>query len=330
MNEKSLKEVFLAYKDGKIDGLRDLSEVARVTEFSSFLARGLKTLLIDQYKTYMGPVDWEFAAMQSDGAFETYPKIGGPDMIDERMAGGEFVRVGFNSEDVTLVNAEYGGIMEIDRYLLLTDQTRKIQAMPQKMGEAAARKKHSLAFGIFNNGLTDTCYDAAFVFAVIGAGHPNVTGGAANANNTNQLALGALTEANWEALINVVADWQGIYGETLQVNITGIITGQTDRFTAQRLFKDPIRVPIAATTYGHEKNIFNGTADVQFDNMLTAASWYAKTDVVGFVNQTLQPLDVAEEPENAGLSFDAFMRRYRVYEAYKLGVIDWRNYCKGN
>ena len=325
-----LSEAYRGYRDSTLPGLQGLSETARASEFAVFLQRGLKTDMLNAYQEFIGPVERLLKRVSSAGAFETWPKIGALDTIDERMASGEFVHVGFNSEDVSLVNIEYGGMLSIDRYLIDTDQTNKIKAQATKMGESAARKKDTTTYGLFNNGATTDTYDAVFLFAAVGAAHPCVTGGSADTANTNSLALGGLSEANWETMLTTVNGWKGIYGEYLMPKVTACVTGNTSWFTAQRLFGDPVRVPAAATTYGHAKNIFNGTAEVIHHPRLTAASWYAKTSIDGFLLQVLTALEMTQEADNAGLSFQTRTYNWRVYEAYKIGAIEWRNYCKGN
>ncbi len=329
--QMKLSEVYRAYKEATFPGTVGLSEVARVTEFASFLARGLKTDFMGQYQNYIGPVDQLFNRTTSDGAFETYPKLSALETVGERLASGEFPRIAFNSEAVTLVNREYGGICEIDQYLIDTDQTRKIRAIPGSAGEAAARSIHQVAYTFMNNGAAATCYDGVFIFAAAAADHPNVIGGAANTDNTNSLVAGVLTEANYEAAIQNIQLWEGIFGEQLNAYPIAIITGSTDQFTAQRLFKDETRMSTAAgLDYGHNKNIFYNKIDVVFDKMLTAASWYVKTNIKGFMNQVLTDIEVTQEPSGSGLSFDQRMWRFRIYMAYAMGCVDWREYCKGN
>ncbi len=326
-----ISEIYRGYKEGTLPGLVGLSETARASEFAGFLQKGIRTELISQYQNWLGLVDWMFKRVPSDMNTETWPKLSAPDLPAERLMSGEFVRLGFNSEIVNLSNKEYGAIMEIDRYLIDTDQTRMINAIPGKMGEAMGRQDHLLAYTFFNGGNAATAYDAAFIFALVGAAHPNVTGGAAAAVNTNCAALGALSEANYETALVTIQGWVGIFGELIQPKVTGIITGTTDQFTAQRIFKDPYRMSTAAgLDYGHNRNIHYNEVDVQFDKALTAASWYLKTDITGFVNQELTPLEVTKETDESGLSFDTRVYRYRVYRAGVIGCVDWRGFYKGN
>ncbi len=321
-----LSEVFRAYKEATAPGLVGLSETARVNEFAAFLARGLKTDLLAGYETYMGNVDAMFDKTTSDGAFENYPKLGALDVIGELPVTGEFPRLGFNSEDVRLVNSEYGGILEIQKYLIETDQTRKIAAQPQKMGESAGRNKHGIAWAFYENGHDTTCYDAVYIFAANGSEHPCVTGGVADTDQMNSFAAGALTEAVWETASAYFPRWKGIFGEYINVKPTKIICSTTQYIIAQKLFGDPV---VQAATYGHAKNIHFNEVEVIHEPRLTAGDWFFKTNVLGFVNQTLTPLELAQENENAGLSFDTRVLRYRVYEAFKLGCVDWRAAGKG-
>ncbi len=326
-----ISEVYRAYKEGTIPGLVGLSETARVSEFAGFLQKGLRTELINNYQNWIGNVDWMFKRVPSDIYTETWPKLSAPDLPAERLLSGEFIRLGFNSEIVNLTNREYGAIMEIDRFLIDTDQTRMISAIPAKMGEAMGRQDHLLAYTFFNNGLTAIGYDAIAIFALTAAAHSNVTGGAANAVNANYTVLGALSEANYETALITIQGWVGIFGELIKPTVTGLITGTTDQFTAQRLFKDQTRMSTAAgLDYGHNRNIHYNEVDVQFDKALTAASWYLKTDISGFVNQELTPIEIMKETDESGLSFDTRVFRYRVYRAGVLGCVDWRNFYKGN
>lgn len=326
-----LSEVFRAYKEGTFPGTESLSETARVSEFAGFLQKGLRTELFNAYQNWIGPVDFMFKRVPSTLFTEVWPKLSAPDLPAERLMSGEFVRLGFNSEIVNLTNKEYGAIMEIDRFLIDTDQTRMINAIPGKMGEAMGRQDHLLAYTYMNAGLTATCYDAVLIFALTAAAHPNVTGGAAVAANANYTALGALSEANYETALVTIQGWRGIFNELINPKVTGIITGTTDQFTSQRIFKDSTRMSTAAgLDYGHNRNIHYNEVEVQFDKALTAASWYLKTDVPGFVNQELTPLELMKETDESGLSFDTRVYRYRVYRAGVLGCVDWRGFYKGN
>lgn len=326
-----LSEVFRAYKDGSLPGLVGLSETARVNEFAALLQRGLKTDLLSGYQTAIGNVDVMFDRTTSDGAFENYPKLGALDMFSELPETGEFPRIGFNSEDVRLVNQQYGAILEIQKYLIETDQTRKISAQPQKMGESAGRAKHKVAFDFYNNGTSTTCYDAVYIFAANTFEHPCVTGAAADTDQLNSFAAGALTEAIWETALAYFPLWKGIFGEIISVKPVTMIVSTNMQWAAKRLFTDPYRGSVAAgADYGHNKNIHLNEVNVVVDDQLTASTWYVKTNVLGFVNQVLTSLQLTQELENAGLSFDTRVLRYRGYEAYKMGCVDWRAVAKGN
>lgn len=322
-----LSEVYKAYKEGR-EGL-PLSETARATEFASFLARGLRTDLMTQYTNWLAPVNSMFDTKPSDGAFETYPKLSAIDGMGERLAGGEFPRMAFNSEDVRLVNKEYGGICEIDQFLIDTDQTNKLRGLAGTAGDIAGRAKGDAASTYYLAMSAATNYDAVFITALTGAAHPYVTGGAAVGTQFNMAAAGALTEATWEATLIIIQAWRGIFGERINVTPKTIIVGTTDQFSAARLFKDQIRVPTLATTFGHEKNIHFGEVEVVFDKTF-GAHWFVKTDVTGLIHQQLTPLEVAQEPNNSGLSFDTRIWRFRLYEAYVLGCVDWRSIHQGN
>lgn len=326
-----LSEVYRGYKEGSLPGLVGLSETARVNEFAAFLQRGMKTDLMNGYEANIGNVDAMFDKTTSDGAFETYAKLGALDMISELPETGEFPRIGFNSEDVRLVNKQYGGILEIQKYLIETDQTRAIAGQPRKMGESAAREKHYNAWQFYETGDATTCYDAVYIFAANGSEHPCVTGGVADTDQMNSFAAGALTEAVWETAISYFPLWKGIMGEYIVVKPVSIIVSTDYSFTAKRLFQDPIRPSVSAgADYGHNKNIHFNEVDVVVEPRLTATEYYIKTNILGFVNQTLTPLELEQEAENAGLSFDTRVLRYRVYEAYRLGCVEWRAAARVN
>jgi hypothetical protein len=334
MRFTKLSEIYDQFKQGTWPGTEGLSEAHRATEFAVFLMSGVNKLMINSYNIDKGIecVNFELTKVDSQKALETYVNLGGPEMIDERMASGEFIRVGFNKESVSLFNKEWGGIIEIDQFLIDTDQTNEIKAMAMKLGESAARRKWYEAYTLFNNGTSATCYDAVYVFAAAAADHPNVTGGAANTDNTNSLAAGAFTEANLEAALQNINLWKGIYGEILNIKPVGVLTGSTGQFDVERILTDATRMsPAAGSDYGHNKNIFqNRGIQPFFDNGLTAASWYVKTDIPGFLLQQFTPLEIQEEPANSGESFNTRTYRRRVYESYAVGVVNWRAYLKGN
>jgi len=326
---KSLREAYEYYRENP-DGLLPMSEVARATEFSIFLQRGLNKLLLKGYKEYAGVYKQIMTIVPSDGAIETYPNLGTVTAPEERLPNGEFVRGSFTSENVKIVNKEYGEIIEIDRGLIQTDQTKAIKSMPTKLGQAHARKKDMLTADFYNDGTSTTIYDGVYMFAASGSEHPNVTGGTANSDNVNYGALGTLSETNLEAALAQIALWRGLEGELLDDDPNmKLVVSSSQSFTAQRLIKSSFEV---ADNRGHVTNIHKGTfKDLVTFKRLTADDWYILLPAYpGNVLQEFIPLELAKEADDAGESFDKRIYRYRSYEAYRIGCADWRFGYKGN
>ena len=320
---RGIREGFEYYRDNP-DGTLSLNEVARASEFAIFLQRGLNTALLQGYNEAQGVWADCMTVVPSTAAFETYPNLGTVTTPEERLPGGEFVRLSFASEDTRIVNKEYGGILEIDEWLISTDQTKKIQEMPTKLGVAHARGKNIETAAFYNAGITTTIYDAVVMFAnAATGGHPNITGGAAVAANINRLALGAITTANLETALLTLDLWRGLEGEIIDVDSIKLIVSTSERLTAAQILNSS---SYPAVTWS------SGVATIpDFKNLklvvnkrLTAQSWYITSSIKGNVHQEFKNLELTKEADNAGESFDKKMWRFRSYESYGQGCPDWR------
>lgn len=305
------------------DGTLPLNEVARASEFAIFLQRGLNSWLLQGYNENLGVWSECMNVVPSTMAFETYPNLGTVTTPEERLPGGEFVKGTFASEDTRIFNKEYGEILEIDRWLIDTDQTKKIQEMPQQLGKAHARGKNVTTASFYNNGHTTAIYDTVVMFAnAATGGHPNITGGAANAANINRLALGAITTANLETALLTLDLWCGLEGEVVDMDTIKLIVSTSERLTAEQILASAA-YPVATWSSG-VANILKGKLQLVVNKRLTAQSWYITTSIKGNVHQEFKGLELTKEADDAGESFDKRIYRYRSYEAYAQGCPDWR------
>ena len=319
----SIREAFEYYR-GNPDGTLPLNEVARASEFAIFLGKGLNTLLLQGYNENQGVWAECMTVVPSTMAFETYPNLGTVTTPEQRLPGGEFVRGSFASEDTRIFNLEYGEILEIDRWLIDTDQTKKIQAMPQELGKAHARGKNILIAAFYNAGITNTIYDTVVMFAnAATGGHPNITGGAANAANVNRLALGAITTANLETALLTLDLWCGLEGEVIDVDSIKLIVSTSERLTASQILNSA-SYPAATWSSGVATMPDFKKLQLVVNKRLTAQSWYITTNIKGNIHQQFKDLELTKESDEAGESFDKRIYRYRSYEACAQGCADWR------
>jgi len=319
---KSIRESYEYYRDNP-DGTLPVQEVARASEFAIFLGKGLNTLLLQGYNENQGVWAECMNVVPSTMAFETYPNLGTVTTPEQRQPGGEFVRGSFASEDTRIFNLEYGEILEIDRWLIDTDQTKKIQAMPQELGKAHARGKNILTAAFYNAGITNTIYDTVVMWANAGTGgHPNITGGAANAANINRLALGAITTANLETALLALDLFCGLEGEVIDLETIKLIVSTSERLTAEQILT-AAAYPVATWSAG-VANILKGKLQLVHNKRLTAQSWYITTNIKGNIHQQFKDLELTKESDEAGESFDKRIYRYRSYEACAQGCADWR------
>ena len=323
---QNLSEAFKYYRDNP-DGSLPLSEVARASEFSIFMQKGLNTLLLKGYTEYVGVWQQIMSETTSDMLLEQYPNLGTVSTTTRRLPGGEFETLNFSSENVGILNQESGGILEIDRWMLENDQTKAIQARPQQMGKACAREKDVAAGAFYNDGDATTIYDAAYMFAAAASEHPNITGGSANTANCNDLALGALTQANLETALEALDLWRGLEGEILDINAVKLVVSSNQKFIAHRVLQSQFDT---AATMGHVKNVVAGIVDLVVCKRFDNDEWYLLTDVPGNVAQIRRKPQLVKEADDAGTSFDNRIYRYRIDDAWAMGCADWRFGMKGN
>lgn len=326
-NHIRLSDMYHYFRENP-DRLLPLSEVHRASEFAAFLQRGAKRLLLSGYDE--GPDVWRQAVNSetSVGPFETYPNLGALATPRRREPGEPFPTLKFTSEDVRVTNLEYGGLIEIDITLIEDDQTKKIQAQPTSLGRGHQRLRNTTVFGTYNDNAA--IYDGQTWFAA--GGHPNVTGGAVVPTNTNNGALGTISEGNLETALAEIMLWQGLQGEIINVDPVVLLYTAQDFAVVERLL-GPFRQVVDATRAAigpAGSNVLAGRVRPVLAKWLTAGAWYVLTNVPGLVLQERVALDVTQEQTNAGMSFDQAVWRFRSRERWGLGVVDWRKGYKGN
>ena len=305
--------------------IKTLKEAMMSSEFPNFFKKGLKTLLLKAYnespRLYEKCVHFE----TSDRDKEEYPALGAAPEPTKVLQGQEFPHFGLLNEFITITNYKYGEIMEIARELIEDEQTRQLKNIPSMLGQAHARFENNTVFTFYNNGATATAYDAQNYFDT--AGHPDITGGAAVAVNTNSGALGQISEANLETALAEIRLWRGRQGEHIVVFPKVLLVAPSEEFVSRRLMKSGYEV---GSNLGHITNIHEGSMEVIVSPWLTTQTWYILTDIPGLVYQWRQKLDLLQEDIASGSSFDTDVYRYRSLVRFGLDATDWRFGYKGN
>ena len=305
--------------------IKSLKEAMMSSEFPNFFKKGLKTLLMKAYnespKLYESVVHFE----TSDRDKEEYPAIGAAPEPAKVLGGQEFPHFGLLNEFISITNYKYGEIMEIARELIEDEQTKQLKNIPSMLGQAHARFENNTVFTFYNDGETATCYDAQNYFDT--AGHPDITGGAAVAVNTNNGALGQISEANLETALAEIRLWRGRQGEHIVVFPKILMVAPSEEFVAKRLMNSAYQV---VDNRGHSVNIHQNSMEVLVVPWLTTQDWYVLTDVPGLIFQWRSKLNLIQEDLNSGESFSTDVYRFRSDVRFGLDSVDWRFGYKGN
>lgn len=325
----SLKEAYIYYHSEEGQREMNLSEAASSSEFSAFLAKGLSRTLLKGYEEASGLFESCLDTTQSDQYRETYNNLGSISTPKKRIhETGEFERGWFESESIAVINSEYGQLFEISKFLIENDQTRTIESLPTRVGQSHARNKDELCGAFYNNGDTETIYDAALRFAVVGSGHPNISGAAVNPDNTNDCATGAISQSNLESVLVTMGLWKGLMGEWVRLPAIRLIVSLNQQYDAERILQSTFDTTAGT---GHVRNVLANRMELIVNPYLTNDTYYVKTNWPGAIIQSRLPIELLVENEAAGESFEKRLYRFRSYECFGGPTsIDWRAICKGN
>ncbi len=306
-----------------------LREAMTRSEFPEFFRKGLKSRLFKGYKEYAKIYEDVVTFETSDRDKEYYPATGeapNPELVFE---SEEYKESGIVDETITITNFKYGRILAITKEMIEDEQTRQLRKLPAKLGGAHARFENETVFTFYNDGDSDTCYDAQNYFDT--AGHPDVTGGSAVAANTNNGGLGALSEANLETALTEMALWRGRQGETILVRPMTLLVAPNQEWIARRLLGSSFEVnPTTNINVGHVMNAHQNSMRLIVAPWLTATTWYIVTDIEGLIYQWREKLNLTTENKESGDSFIRDVYRYKSSTRFGLDAIDWRFGYKGN
>ena len=314
---------------------RQLQEAMTRNEFSAFMAKGLKGLIIDGYRNALQETTFQELVVDdtSTSDKEDYPSMGQIEYPRQVLEGEPFKTLGGGAPDnVGVTNLEYGGILEITDVAASDDQTpgKVLMKQAQDLGPNHLRNKDKLAYAIITGNASS--YDGQNFFS---ANHPGYNGGATRPNNDNIYTGVTLTANALATVIGITALWEGAdEDQDLDVKVTKIVVPVRLQQTAIGLTQAGL-LPYAyaagplgpAAANGNMPNAMKGKMGVVSSYRLDKVSttdWYGWTDFPGLLHQQREALTVLQEAANAGKSFENKIMRWRSDERFRFKLINWR------
>jgi phage major head subunit gpT-like protein len=304
-----------------------LTEAECGNKFSALMLRGITASMTRGHTEQAVVYPALTTEMMVDSESHTYVGVGTVSE-PERIAKCEVIPQGEISTDrATLTNQKYALAITFCREDLRRDRTGILEQRARQLGASFAKRKDRDLVALFNDGTTTAIYDGDNFFD---DQHPNFTGSGANTANDNEsIGGGALSAANLEAALQVMAGWADYNGDQLDITPRLLVVASNQLQEAQRLMASAAQV--ADNRSSGVTNVLRGIMDIVHWPRLTASTWYIGTDVPGLIYQVEEALRVEREAANSG---DVFWRdlsgAWKGVEWRTFGVTDWRSYAKGN
>ncbi len=297
-----------------------ITQAVAAEEFGAFLSEQIKVVMFDGMKET--PVVYT-QIVRMETSTKAWEKIGGatePTGFDQVEPGQEAPEMDFEADTTTIINHEFAGKMTVPRSMLEDDQTGVIMARARGIGVAVPKfEDKKVATEIFNNGTSLLGYDGSNIFD---DAHPNITGGAANSLNDNDLAVGSVSEANMQTAIETIDGWQGTNGDEIDVDVRLIVAARDEFIDLARLVESSGRV-LADFNEG-VKNMFQNIGTPVKWKRLTLGDWYILTDVMGLVFQLRRQLELTQENITSGSSFLHRAYIWQIFKRFGLKTVNWR------
>lgn len=319
-------------------GESDLAEAMSRSDYSDFMRKGLKGLLLDQYQKAAAETTFQeiVAVESSDSDHEEYPSLGDPEMPREVLEGEEYKNLAAGSPDmVKVTNFKYGGLISLTEEASEDDQTpgKRLARQAAQLGRKHMEFKDKVFWSLITS--NPTIYDAQALFSL---NHPGYTGGAARGNNDNIYTNVTLSANALAVVIGMVALWEGADADQdLNVRVTDLMVPIRLQQTALGLTRADL-LPFAmgagvlgpaATVSGGMPNAMKGKIGVISSHRLDKAStsdWYVKTNMPGLLHQTRKGLQFTQEAQNAGANFLQDVLRYKTSERFGRKLVQWRGF----
>jgi phage major head subunit gpT-like protein len=306
------------------------TQSAARTEFSHFLTEGVKVFMRDgmaQEKTVYPRLVRKVSSTKS---FERYADTGDPVGIGKVNDHGEYPKLRFSSDTTTIFSEKRGGILEIDRELYMDDQSGTMRGMFSTLGRTFEKDIDKFYANLFNTGDATAGYDGSNIFA---STHPDITGGAALSANSNNPAVGTLSHANLDSVLNTLAGWRDFDGEPLSTGVRIVLCAPNQLTEAIQLIHSSATMAETTGTNAFSSgvvNAFRNLGEVIPWSRLTASDWYLITDVMGLIHQEREAPDLEHQPSNTGTAFTNDVEAWKIRGRWNGSVINWRFGLKAN
>ena len=311
-----------------IDYYEDLVESGRLTmamaasEFGAYLAGSVKNLMNEGVRTTPSVYLEVTKQETSNRRWERYAGTSVPTGIKKVQPGEEAPDLTFSSDSTVIVNERYSGKLTIPNEFLEDDETGEIRRRATGIGQAMVEFiDQTVADDIFE--ANPTGYDGVTIF---NTAHPDITGGATNANNNNFPATGTATEANMETITKGMYKWVGWHAQPITVAPRILLTGSDN-------WSNILRLVHSRSTQTSDKaegvvNVFENIGKPVLWKRLAANDWYIGTDIMGLIFQMRKAMQVTQEALNSGSSLlsDAYI--WVVQQRFGVKVTEWRGFTR--
>ena len=319
--DANLNEVYEWFGNHKDDSAHFINEAHARSEFTLFLRGNLNKMLSSAMELLPQVYPAVFDPDTTDGAFKDYASTGplSNDFGVVQEGSDAWPRLTFLWDTTRLFVVKYGAMFEITREMFDDDRVGEIRT---KVNDMAAAHGDWLD-GIANDFLEDnsTIYDAGALFRV---NHPNLTGGAASANNNNLPALGLISEVNLETANLTVKTWRDYQGKRIRTAIGNYVISSNQEFTMRRIINSQWSAMWPGASNEHKSEPF-----VVWDR-LANNTWYGKTNHKGLWELVRDPVTIERANMQASPSFDFEVYQWKLRSRRNFGCTNWRNIIRCN
>lgn len=313
---------------------RKLREAVGETAFPQLLRTGVQNFLFDGYEQ-VGVVYPDLVrVVNSDKFEELYAPLYGAELPKQVNPSQKFEGSRLSGLDVRLRNIKFGRMLEIERELVDDDQTGQIVQKASSMGE---RVRYVEEIAVMN--------------ALLNATYTTTIGNTFSAGK--QLGQIQLEEASIK-----LHKMKDPLGQLIMVQPNTLLVSPSDEFNAAKLLQSALQpsVPGAAgkaigqaggaaggeTGWTMTTNPLQGLFALKVSRFLpssldtvkgldaTNGAWFLMQAAKSLVFQDRDPLEVAQEAQNAGESFNRDQYRWRVRRRFNTAVIESRYIFRGN
>jgi Mu-like prophage major head subunit gpT len=314
----------IAWKDRRMS-VKKLREAVAETSFPTLLRSGVQNFLFDGYEQVAVVYPDLVRTVNSDKFEELYAPLYGAELPKQVNPSQRFEGSRLQGLDKRLRNIKFGRMLEIERELVDDDQTGQIIQKASTMGE---RMRYVEEMSVMN--------------AILTAPYTTTIG---NVNSGG----GQLSQANLEAATIALHLMKDPLGQLIMVQPDTILVSPSDEFNAAKLLQSALQpsVPGAAgqtantassggTGWTMTMNPLQGLFGLKVSRFLPSSVGSTKgldgthgaailmQSKKSLVFQDRDPLEVAQEAQNAGESFTRDQFRWRIRRRFNTAVIESR------